>query len=263
MGALPALSVFWLRRQIAETPRFRLAQQNRGRHSERTKLFRDRRLAKWLFAASMTWFLFDFAYYGDTIASDSIVKKVAAHATPLQTSGIELGIFAIFSLPAFYLAAFTIDRLGRRLLQIIGFVGIAVFFALVWAIPGVSGDVIPFIVLFGATYFFSQFGPNTTTFVYPSEVFPVDVRTTGNGIAAGVAKIGAFAGAAILPALVDSWGLTSMVLIPAALAAAGALLTLMLPEPSGATLEQISEPSASRRNRATPRTRQRVAQNPG
>ncbi|MGO9907879.1 MAG: MFS transporter [Solirubrobacteraceae bacterium] len=108
------------------------------------------------------------------------------------------------------MAAFTIDRVGRRLLQIIGFVGVEMFFALVWAIPGVSGELIPFILLFGATYFFSQFGPNTTTFVYPSEIFPVDARTTGNGIAAGVAKIGAFA---------------------------GALFTLMLPEPSRATLE--------------------------
>ncbi|HTX30191.1 MAG TPA: MFS transporter [Solirubrobacteraceae bacterium] len=256
LGALPALSVFWMRRQIAETPRFRLAQQQAeeqhqsvDRHAARTKLWHDRVLLRWLFGAAITWFLFDFAYYGDTIASDSIVKKVVSHATPLQTSGIELGIFAIFSLPAFYLAAFTIDRIGRRLLQIIGFVGIAVFFALVWAIPGASTATIPFILLFGATYFFSQWGPNTTTFVYPSEIFPVDVRTTGNGIASGVAKLGAFAGAAVLPALVDSMGISQMVLIPAAVALAGALFTLTLPEPKGKTLEEISDTAPSRSER--------------
>lgn len=258
VGALPALSVFWLRRQIAETPRFRLAQQDKqniqqneqyaDRHADRTRLLRDRRLVKWLFAASVSWFLFDFAYYGDTIASDSIVTKVAHHATPLQTSGIELGIFAIFSLPAFYLAAFTIDQIGRRRLQIIGFIGIAAFFALVWAIPGVDTNLALFVVLFGATFFFSQFGPNTTTFVYPSEIFPVETRTTGNGVAAGVAKIGAFGGAAILPALVTSWGLTDMILIPAGISLVAALVTLLLPEPSGVSLEQISEapPSADR-----------------
>jgi len=64
------------------------------------------------------------------------------------------------------------------------------------------------------TYFFSQFGPNTTTLVYPAEVFLVDVRTTGNGIASGVAKVGAFAGAAVLPALVTTWGLTGNDLDP-------------------------------------------------
>ena len=260
VGALPALSVFWLRRRIAETPRFRLAQQekerpNTGRHHERTQLVRNRLLARWLFAASITWFLFDFAYYGDTIASDSIVSKVAKHATPLQTSAIELAIFAIFSLPAFYVAAFTIDRIGRRRLQIIGFVGVALFFALVAAIPGAATNIAPFVLLFGATYFFSQFGPNTTTFVYPSEIFPVDVRTTGNGIASGVAKVGAFAGAAILPALVTSWGLSDMILIPVGLSLVGALFTLLLPEPSGSTLEEISEPAPRRRQRHPPPTR--------
>ena len=77
----------------------------------------------------------------------------------------------------------------------------ALFFALVCVAPGASANIAPFVLLFGTTYFFSQFAPNTTTFVYPSEIFPVDVRTTGNGIAAGIAKIGAFAGAAVLPAL--------------------------------------------------------------
>ena len=249
VGALPALSVFWLRRQVAETPRFRVARQDKNRHQARTRLIGDRRLAKWLFAASITWFLFDFAYYGDTIASDSIVSKVAKHATPLQTSAIELGIFAIFSLPAFYIAAFTIDRIGRRRLQIAGFIGMTLFFALVWAVPGASTAIAPFVLLFGATYFFSQFGPNTTTFVYPSEIFPVDVRTTGNGIASGIAKVGAFAGAAILPALVTSWGLPDMILIPAALSLAGALFTLLLPEPSRSTLEDISETPQRRRQR--------------
>jgi len=94
------------------------------------------RITRWLFAASITWFLFDFAYYGDTIPSDSIVSKVAKHATPLRTSAIELAIFAIFSLPAFYIAAFTIDRIGRRRLHIIGFVGVALFFCPCRGYPG-------------------------------------------------------------------------------------------------------------------------------
>ena len=106
LGALSALSLFWLRRQIAETRRFCLAQQNRQQNhrSSRTQLLGDRLLARWLFAAAIAWLLFDFAYSGDTIASDSFVKKAATHATP-QTSAIEFGIFAIFLLPAFYVAA--------------------------------------------------------------------------------------------------------------------------------------------------------------
>jgi MFS family permease len=43
--------------------------------------------------------------------------------------------------------------------------------------------LLPFLLLFGAAYFFSEFGPNTTTFVYPAEIFPVRVRTTCHGVA--------------------------------------------------------------------------------
>jgi MFS transporter, PHS family, inorganic phosphate transporter len=53
----------------------------------------------------------------------------------------------------------------------------------------------PFILLYGISYFFTEFGPNTTTLIYPAEIFPVEVRTTGHGISAGAGKLGAFAGA--------------------------------------------------------------------
>jgi hypothetical protein len=59
---------------------------------------------------------------------------------------------------------------------------------------GRNDDRGPFPVLFGATYFFSESGPNTTTFVYPAEIFPVRVRTSSYGVAAASEKIGAFVG---------------------------------------------------------------------
>lgn len=86
-------------------------------------------------------------------------------------------------------------------------------------------------------------GPLDSSEGLPAED-PVDVRTTCNDIASGVAKVGAFAGAAVLPALVDSMGLSHMVLIPAGVARAGARFTLMLREPPGSRLEEISEPPA-------------------
>jgi nitrate/nitrite transporter NarK len=107
----------------------------------------------------------------------------------------------VFALPAYLLAAWTIDRLGRRVMQTGGFVLIGLAFFGLWLIPGATTTVGPFIVLFGATYFFSEFGPNTTTFVYPAEIFPVRVRTTSHGTAAASGKIGAFVGTYALTSL--------------------------------------------------------------
>ena len=100
----------------------------------------------------------------------------------------------------------------------------------------------PFLVLFGATYFFSEFGPNTTTFVYPAEIFPVRVRTTSHGIAAACRKIGAFAGTYALTSLLPRIGLGDISAIVGFVALVGALVTItMLPEPKGQSLESLTE----------------------
>jgi MFS transporter, PHS family, inorganic phosphate transporter len=51
------------------------------------------------------------------------------------------------------------------------------------------------------SYFFTEFGPNVTTFVLPAEIFLVEARTTAHGIAAATGKVGAFIGAFLFPLL--------------------------------------------------------------
>ena len=77
-----------------------------------------------------------------------------------------------------------------------------------------------------------QFGPNMTTFVLPSEVFPVSMRTTGHGIAAGIGKLGAFVGVFLVPQLQKHYGLRGMLLIAGIAAVLGFALTGVLPEPA-------------------------------
>jgi len=99
------------------------------------------------------------------------------------------------------------------------------------------------LLLYGMSYFFTEFGPNTTTFVYPAEVFPVEVRTTGHGISAAAGKLGAFAGAYLFPYLLDtSRGIRGAEIVAGGVSLAGLLLTaLCLPETKGKSLEELSE----------------------
>ena len=41
----------------------------------------------------------------------------------------------------------------------------------------------------GLTFFVSNMGPNTTTFVLPSETFPTPIRATFHGISAACGKV--------------------------------------------------------------------------
>ena len=113
--------------------------------------------------------------------------------------------------------------------------------------PAVTGSnpVLPFLLLFGATYFFAEFGPNTTTFVYPAEIFPVRVRTTSHGIAAAAGKLGAFAGTYALTALLPIIGFPRTSAIVAGVCVLGLLVTVtLLPEPKGLSLEELTEPGS-------------------
>jgi nitrate/nitrite transporter NarK len=83
------------------------------------------------------------------------------------------------------------DKLGRKTIQVLGFGMMAITFGLFAVIPDIEKLVYPFLIIYGLSYFFTEFGPNATTFVYPSEIFPVKVRTTGHGIAAAMGKLGA------------------------------------------------------------------------
>jgi MFS family permease len=253
LGAVPALAVFRLRRRIHETPRFRLAQLEAAEAVRRAGadggatglrgLLTDRRLLRWLIGASVAWLLFDFAYYGNTIASPMIVAEVAPHADLLRTSAYTLAIFAIFALPGYLIAAATIDHLGRRLVQAGGFVVMAAAFAALWLVPGATAATWAFVPLFGLTYLFAEFGPNTTTFVYPAEIFPVRLRTTSHGIAAAAGKLGGFVGTYALTSLLPVIGFRQTSGIVAAVCLAGAVVTAaLLPEPKGRSLEELTEP---------------------
>lgn len=59
---------------------------------------------------------------------------------------------------------------------------------------------------------FLNAGPHLITFILPTQIYPVDTRGTGVGIAAAVGKIGAVAGAFFIPVLLK-WGGSTLVLI--------------------------------------------------
>jgi len=197
-------------------------------------------MLKLILGTAGAWFLFDYAYYGNTLSLPAILKEVNPTAS-LETKLLwSLGMFAIFAVPGYLLAVSKMDRIGHRRLQFIGFSVMAACFLVLAIVPALTQHVAPFLAILGLSYFFIQFGPNMTTFVLPSEVFPVSVRTTGHGLAAGIGKLGAFVGVFLVPVLQDHIGLRGLLVVAGASAVVGFAVTTLLPEPAGRTLEEIS-----------------------
>ena len=157
----------------------------------------------------------------------------------------QLAVFAIAAVPGYFVAAAMIDRMGRKPIQVLGFAMMGASFLAMALIPGIEKLVYPFLIIYGISYFFTEFGPNATTFVYPAELFPVEGRTTGHGIASATGKIGGFAGVFTFPLLMSWNGLLTAELGAAIASVLGLLVTIwMLPETKGRTLEELSEAPA-------------------
>ena len=94
------------------------------------------------------------------------------------------------------------------------------------------------VIIYGLTFFSSNFGPNTVTFLLPAATFPSAARSTLNGISAASGKVGATIGSSCFKPLLKAleaysmkkWGTEEhgvqfIFLICAVVAAAGGLLT--------------------------------------
>jgi MFS transporter, PHS family, inorganic phosphate transporter len=264
LGAVPAAAVVYLRTKMPESPRYQVHVQGRhGQAAAEMSVFTggqvtgdgngaaagpvvglrafltDRRFLVTLAGTAGTWFLLDYAYYGNTISTPQILSLISPNASTMTKIALQLAIFTVAAVPGYLLGIARMDRVGHRRLQLLGFAVMAACFAVIGLVPGMTTVVAPFLVVYGVSYFFTEFGPNMTTFVMPSELFPVSMRATGHGISAGIGKFGAFIGVFLFPVLNSSLGLRGTLLLTAGASVLGWALTLVLPEPSGRSLEEL------------------------
>src|SRR5580700_3647341 len=263
LGAVPAAAVIYLRIRMPESPRYQVqvqgkAEQAAARMSDFTDgqvsgngqagprqelglraFLTDRRWLIMLAGTAGTWFLLDYAYYGNTISTPQILGLISPHASTTTKIALQLAIFVVAAVPGYVLAIARLDRIGHRRLQLTGFAMMALCFAIIAIVPGLTTMVVPFLLVYGVSYFFTEFGPNMTTFVMPSELYPVAMRATGHGISAGIGKLGAFIGVFLFPVLSSSFGLRGTLLLTAGVSVAGMALTFVLPEPARRSLEDM------------------------
>ncbi len=266
LGAIPAAIVIYLRRKISETPHFTLGVKGDTKetaeivhnltgqsvpvnNSSVSKLadsprilFRNPKLLGTLIGTAFSWMFLDMAFYGNSVSSGLVMKALQPHGTLISHTLTSFWIFLAAAVPGYWISALTVDKLGRRFIQIMGFIVMALAYGLLWMDPGIAAVPIDFLLIYAVSYFFIEFGPNSTTFVFPSEVFPVTVRGMGFGISASAGKFGAAIAAFLFPLLLIQLKLPGTMGLLAGISLLGALLTvLVLREPKGLTLREASQ----------------------
>ncbi|KAH8836721.1 hypothetical protein MCOR29_007375 [Pyricularia oryzae] len=223
--------------------------------------FRQWRHLKILIGTTVPWFSLDLAFYGLGLNTTVVLKLIgySRHENfyhTLYDNAVGMIILTCAgSLPGYWMSVLTIDTFGRRPIQILGFLVLTILFCILgFAYHHLSGGSM--LALYIAAQFFFNFGPNTTTFITPAEVFPTRYRATGHGVSAAMGKIGAILAQGISIPLLErdrpptasasceglacSRSLPKLMLIFAVFMLIGTLTSTLVPETKGATLEELA-----------------------
>ncbi|KAJ4967902.1 hypothetical protein NE237_014603 [Protea cynaroides] len=223
-----------------------------------------RRHGKHLLGTTTTWFFLDIAFYSQNLFQKDIFTDIGWLPAAQTMNALEevfkiaraQTLIALWStVPGYWFTVAFIEKMGRFTIQLMGFFFMTVFmFAL--AIPynhwKRMHHHIVFVTFYSLTFFFSNFGPNSTTFVVPAEIFPARLRSTCHGISAAAGKLGAIVGAfGFLYAAQSTHssetdagfptgiGVKNALILLGVCSFLGLLCTFLVPEAKGRSLEEI------------------------
>ncbi len=270
-GAIPALIVVYFRRTLPETPRYAIRVKGDTASAAKNwnkltgmkasvvgdnevvkqtwiEILKNRKFALTLLGTAGSWFLMDWALYGNSIMSHTMLGALVPSTITglhnlITTTTYSALIFGLAAFPGYWIATFTIDRIGRKTIQSIGFLAMAISFGILGVFHQLLSPtyVVDFLALYGLSYFFIEFGPNVTTFIYPPEVFPTKVRGFGSGASAAGGKIGAFVGTLLNVIIISTISESGLFIVLSGLSIMGLILTVvLLPEPKRRDLEDSS-----------------------
>jgi len=226
------------------------------------RYFGRRKNWRTLLGTAYSWFALDIAFYGLGLNSSKIFDAPILSALGLgsntgtgtprgvyndlhNTTVCTLIVIASGLMPG-YLASFLfIDSWGRKPIQLMGFTVLSALFLIMGfgfeQLTQSDGTVKLLMFLYCLANFFQNFGPNVTTFVIPGEVFPTRYRSTAYGISAACGKLGAIVAQLIF--FLQGNSIKAILVIFGFVMLSGVASTLLLPEPRGRSLEELSNES--------------------
>ncbi|HEX6288109.1 MAG TPA: MFS transporter [Herpetosiphonaceae bacterium] len=207
-SAIPGLIGYWIRRRVPESPRYLLIQghptearrvletiaRENGRPVEigelepiqgaaRVPLAAIWRgtLARRTFFLSIVWFSLSLGYYGIFTWLPRFFQAQGYALLPAYQNTL---LLAISQIPGYVLAAYLIDRIGRRpTLALYLFVSAIASFLFAVATSTTA------IVITSNLLSFSLLGAWGALYVFSPELYPTDARTTGMGWVSAMARL--------------------------------------------------------------------------
>ena len=175
MGGVPMAIAFYFRWKMHETS---WAEETKHEGPETSVLAGFSRVTQVVMENRMkllgtagTWLILDVVFYANGLFSGQVSEAIGGIKTP-KGEAVSSFILQIIALPGYIFAVYYCERIGLKRLQEGSFLIVASLFAF-FAIVHPQLKTVPalYLILYGITFFFQNFGPNTTTYIIPSVVY--------------------------------------------------------------------------------------------
>ena len=261
-GALPALGVMYFRRSMPESARFLAklaADQAQATEVMRevggaaatapgadTRPFGQVFALHWrhIFAAALLWLMYDLVVYASILFGPNLIaENLHIPATIFQIES-EL----LFVLPASVLGSwFLIDRVGRKPIQVWGFIIGAVVLVAFAVLRSQFANLALLAFLIYGLFNIALTGPGLVSGagIYGVELAPTRIRSVAQSITVIGGRIGAALSGFVFPIVQGQIGFVGAMWGLAGLSLAGGVLSyLLVPETSSRSLEEINPEQA-------------------
>lgn len=272
IGAIPAFFAAYLRKAVPESPRylesvgrFKEADElvkvmekqagitdelknNNDNNSKKAKKIHVSFLELWskryirsTVVLWIIWFGINFGYYGFVLWTPSLlVDKGFALVKSFEFTLI----MCLAQLPGYFSAAYLVERLGRKVVLSVYFVGTAIA-SWLFGHAGSTTEVL----IYGCLLYFFSLGAWGCVYAYTPEVYPTAARASGTGWASAFGRVGAFIAPFVVPVIYKSYGIQNgytyvFIALTAVFAFVALVVAVLGKETMGKSLEEISEGTA-------------------
>jgi PHS family inorganic phosphate transporter-like MFS transporter len=192
-----------------------------------------------LMATGMTWFIFDFCYYGVNLFGGEILKKVndmpddvpvASYYSIQHTASLEIIALAM-GFPGVIVTIIAQEFFTTKQIQVTGFLCCACLFVVMAVVLFLGLNTNTLFVVYCGLLFSLNFGANVTTFILSAETYPKRCRSTFTGISSAMGKMGAFSGSFLFKIVADKFGFPTVLMTCCTIELIGALLSYIFVGP--------------------------------
>ena len=189
IGLIPAAVVLVLRLSMPESEKWEKVRRVRKKGTVRA-MFRGKS-AKFTILTSVIWFIYDMGAFGIGLLVPSLLQSSNLIGNYYENA-IVTSAFLVIGLISGVIVIMLVERIGRKSIQMLGFLGM-----------GISLILIPytfftFLIVILAFAEFSNGWPSATVGIFPAELASTEFRSSAYGLAATIGKLGAVAGVLII-----------------------------------------------------------------